>query len=76
MTSDNIVRGVRALERRRPFRPYLIELVSGDRFLVSHPELIVPDGEMFAYCSPSGRWRLFEADSVCQLLDVPEEGPQ
>jgi hypothetical protein len=46
MTGDDRERALRALARRRPFRPFLIELHSGDRILVSHPEAVQRYGEL------------------------------
>ncbi len=71
MTADDLERGLRALVRRRPFRRFLIEFHSGDRLLVSQPEAIVRQGELFFYRGPDRSHRIFAGPSVCQLIDPP-----
>jgi hypothetical protein len=71
MTTADFVRTLRSFHRRRPFWPYLIELVSGDRLPVSHPEVIERSGQLFVYRSPSRQARVFAASAVCQVIDLP-----
>jgi len=61
------------LRRRRPFRPYLIELVSGDRFRVTHPEAVALREYFFVYMTPQMLYRLFDGSDVCQVLDEDSE---
>ena len=71
MTRDNCALALRSFCRRHPFRPFLIELVSGDRLLVSHPEAAGWRRNVLFYTSPQEKHRLFDSESVCQMLDVP-----
>jgi hypothetical protein len=64
--------GFQAFLNRRPFKPFLIELLSGDRIRVSHPEALVPRGPLLYHVGPGYRTRLFVSTDVCQLLDVPK----
>jgi hypothetical protein len=64
-------RALQAFTKRRPFKPFVIELASGDRLLVKHPEAVYTSGELIIITEPSRRGRLFQSSSVCQLLDVP-----
>lgn len=41
MTADNFDRTRRAFQRRTPFQPFAVELVSGYRFQVDHLEALV-----------------------------------
>ena len=54
MTADNLERTLRSLVRRYPFRTFLIELLSDDRVLVSHPEAVSRFGELFL--ALAGEW--------------------
>jgi hypothetical protein len=63
-----------AFARRRPFKPFLIELVSGDRIRVAHPEAVVVRGPFLYFVGPGYQSRLFVSTDVCQLLDV-SQGP-
>ena len=76
MTADDLQRMFRALAKRRPFRPFLIELKSGDRILVSHPEAVNRYGELFIHRAPDHTQRVFTGSSVCQLVDLPKIGNQ
>jgi hypothetical protein len=50
----------------------LIEFMTGDMLLVKHPEAVRFRGDVVTYPSPVGTQRLFDSDSVCQLLDEEE----
>ncbi|HZT80949.1 MAG TPA: hypothetical protein VFA26_12030 [Gemmataceae bacterium] len=71
MTRPTFRFALQSFMRRRPFKPFLIELFSGDRFLVSHLETVRLHGDLVHYVSPQFENRLFDHVSVCQLLDVP-----
>jgi hypothetical protein len=73
MSADELERAVRAFARRRPFQPYLLEMVSGDRLLVTHPEAVRRQGTLFVHYAPDRHPRIFSGESVCQLLDPPTE---
>jgi hypothetical protein len=74
MTAGDLERALRALTRRRPFRAFLIELNSGDRIRVAHPEAVDRYGELFLYRSPDRSHRIFAGSSVCQLIEPPPAG--
>ena len=69
MTTATLIRALRNFNRRRPFQKYYIEFVSGDRSVVNHPELVRDFGELFLYRGPHRSNRVFDASSVCQLID-------
>ena len=71
MTPELFERALRGFARRRPFRPFLIDFVSGDRLVVVHPEAVDRDGDLFLFRGPDRRYRVFVAASVCQLLRRP-----
>jgi hypothetical protein len=67
MTADHFDRSLRAFQRRSPFRAFTVELVSGDRFQVDHPEaLIVRDG-VAVFVARGGVPTLFDHESVSQI---------
>jgi hypothetical protein len=68
-TTAVVARSVRAFTRRQPFRPFLIELHSGDRLTVSHPEAVAWRGELFVYRSEERGQSVFLGSAVSQLLD-------
>jgi hypothetical protein len=67
MTADHFDRSLRSFQRRKPFRAFTVELVSGDRFQVDHPEaLIVRDG-VAVFVAQGGVPTLFDHESVSQI---------
>lgn len=71
MTGDELSLALRALTRRRRFRPFFIEFNSGDRLRVSHPESIDRKGELFVHRGSDRGNRIFRASAVCQIIDPP-----
>lgn len=66
---------LRSFAHRRPFRPFWLEFFSGDRVQVTHPEVVVERvGDLFIFRGPNRAVRVFAADSVCQLLELPTDG--
>ena len=54
--------------RRRPFRPFTVELVTGERMTVRHPEALRLRKDLAAFVEPDGFRRYFDAASVCQVF--------
>ena len=68
MQSDAFERSLKAFSRRVPFVPFTVELVSGSRLAVNHPEAVAFNGGLAVYISPNGTPSLFDAESVSQLV--------
>lgn len=68
MTIDLFEQFLQYFNSRTPFRSFLIELVSGDRLEVRHPEVIARRGDFFYLRSPNREQRVFEADAVVQII--------
>jgi hypothetical protein len=75
MTGQNFQIALRAFTRRSRFRPFLVELISGDRFRVGHPEALTMRGKVAMYVAPDKAVKLFDSESVCQLCDEPRSAP-
>jgi hypothetical protein len=71
MTTDLLARALRAIYRRRPFRPFWIEFFCGDRVLVRHPEAVDQFGDLFLYRDKDSSHRVFDGAGVCQLVELP-----
>ncbi len=67
MTSDHFERTLRAFQRRTPFQPFTVELVSGSRFQVDHPEAMVVRSGVGAFVAVDGTPTLFDHDGVAQI---------
>jgi hypothetical protein len=68
MTTDAFDRSLRAFQRRTPFRPYNVELVSGFRFQVDHPEALVFRSGVAVFFAPDGTPTLFDHEGVSRLV--------
>jgi hypothetical protein len=68
MTEHNFERTLRAFQRQQPFRPFTVELVSGDRVEVDHPEALVFRGGVAVFLAADGNPSLFDHEGVCQII--------
>jgi hypothetical protein len=71
LTDKELAVSIRAFSRRRQFREYLIEFVSGEKTRVRHPEAVMPAAGLWLFQGPHGDRIVFAASSVCRLFDEP-----
>lgn len=69
MVAETFAQALRAFNRRRPFKPYVIELVSGETILVEHPEALAYNGGAAVYVSPRREFSLLDHEGVAQVRD-------
>lgn len=72
MTPDEVDRILAIMTRQRPFRAYVIELFSGDRLTVVHPEAVGRWNHFYYFIGRDRTRRFFVAASVCQIF-LPAE---
>jgi hypothetical protein len=76
MRRATFVTALRAFTNRRRFQPFAVELRTGFRLIVRHPEALVLRGDVAFFVRRNFTYRLFDASSVSQLCDLPfEEEP-
>lgn len=68
MNLESLERDLEYFNRRTPFRPFFIELASGDRLEIRHPEAISRIVDTFYLRTPNREQRLFEAEAVVQVI--------
>jgi hypothetical protein len=69
MTQDNFDRVLRAFLALSPFRPFTLELVSGSRVEVNHPEALESRAGGLIMCkSTMGTRSVFEVASVIWFI--------
>ena len=71
MTAQNFDMALRAFQRRKPFQPFTVEMVSGDRFQVDHPEALVFRSGVAIFVTSGGVPVIFDHEGVSQLLGEP-----
>lgn len=67
MNEANFQNSLQAFVRRRPFKPFAVELMSGDRFA---PEALAMRGAVAVYIDKDGKYTLFDSTSVAELSVV------
>jgi hypothetical protein len=75
MEAEAFDRSLRAFVRRTPFQPFLLELVSGARLPIDHPEALVFRHGVAVHFAPDGTPTLFDHQSVSQLTAI-RNGPR
>ena len=75
MTAEGFERALRSFARRRPFRSFHIEFVSGTTLPVTHPEAAHIRGNVVLHIATDGRQRLFDCTSVCELIEDVRDLP-
>jgi hypothetical protein len=73
MTAEHFQTTIRAFQRRTPFEAYFVELVSGDRVRVDHPESLVIRGGVAVFVSADGAPAIFDHEGVSQVIATPSD---
>jgi hypothetical protein len=68
MTTEHFQTTIRAFQRRTPFQSYVVELVSGDRITVDHPEALVVRGGVGVFVNAAGAPTIFDHEGVSQVI--------
>jgi hypothetical protein len=74
MVAETFAAALQSFSRRRPFRPFQVELSSGDRIVVEHPEALAFRAGRAVYISPRGEFALLDHENVTQVTDVSSNG--
>ncbi len=71
MTVENFERVLLAMVRRKPLNPFTIELNTGDRFEIDHPEATVMRQGVAVFMAPGPVPVYFDHLSVNKFIDAP-----
>ena len=69
MTEQHFDQLLVALMERRPFHPFTVELVNGERFEVDHPRATVLRNGVAVFLRPGGIPVYFDHEGVEQIVD-------
>lgn len=61
---------IRRHRNRTPFRPFVIELTSGTRLKVSHPDILMVGKHLAAMRRADDELIMFTPEEVCAIFDV------
>ena len=74
MEPSNFEKGILSLARQRPFKPFMVELVSGDSFRVDHPEALVYRAGSAVFVAADGAPHFLDHESVSRLIAGARNG--
>jgi hypothetical protein len=74
MKEETFERCLKAFVQRQPFKPFVVELVSGALLTVDHPEALAHRGRAAMYIDRAGNFTLFDNEGVSQLMDIKANG--
>ena len=69
MEAEAFDKVLRAMYRRRPFRAFIVELVTGEKIEVDHPEAMVLRSGVAVFLDSTGTPSYFDHLSVNRFLD-------
>jgi hypothetical protein len=73
MTRDEFEERLRTLVRRRPFQPFTVLLLTGERIEVDDPEAVGWGGGLAGFLKPSGEPVWFDCTSVQEFVEPAPE---
>jgi hypothetical protein len=74
MTRDKFQLVLRSFNKRRPFQPFTLELVSGGRIAVIHPEALTQQRDLLVFRSTKGTHHVFDYATVVQFIEGTPAG--
>ena len=72
MTAEHFDLSLRGMQRRTPFKSFVVELVSGEHITVDHPEAVVIRAGLAVFIDARGIPTWFDHESVSQLIGEGE----
>ena len=67
MEAEAFERSLRAFVRRTPFQPFVVELVSGTRLLIEHPEALIFRGRVAVHVDKDNEITHFDNNGVSKM---------
>jgi hypothetical protein len=67
---------LQSFKQRRPFRPFTVVLVSGDRYEIDHPEALATREGVAIYLAPGSIPIFFDHEGVSQVIGDLMEQPE
>ncbi len=77
MDRDNFDQTLQAFKRQRPFRPFTVALVNGDRVEVDHPDALAVRDGLALFAGPGGVPVICDFEGVSQIVgDLAERSSE
>ncbi len=68
MDRDLFERALRSLKNRKPFRPFTIAMVDGDRHEIDHPDALAMRDGFALFAAPGSVPVIFDHEGVSQFI--------
>jgi hypothetical protein len=68
MEKDTFDSTIRTFKNRRPFSPFTVAMVNGDRFEVDHPDALAFRDGVGLFVGPEGVPVIFDHEGVSQVV--------
>jgi hypothetical protein len=68
MDRDTFDSTIRTLKHRRPFQPFRVAMVNGDRVEVDHPDALAVRDGVALFAAPGGVPWVFDHEGVSQVI--------
>jgi hypothetical protein len=75
MVARTFIRCLRAFAGRKPFKPFIVERVSGERIRIHHSEALAFQAGVAVYITPRGDFELFDHEGVAAVVDQATGAP-
>ena len=69
MKRHHFRRALRSFYARQPFQPFTVELLSGSRVVIRHPEVFTQTDETILFRNPEGVQHVFDYSTIAQFID-------
>ena len=75
MTRDRFIVSLRVFSRPAPFKPFIVELISGARLRITNREAIrlEDNSDLVVFIRPNGKYDLFECYNVVRFSQSLDE---
>jgi hypothetical protein len=76
MYAVNFEQTLGELSRQSPFRPFVVELVNGERIEVDHPEALAFRNMRAIFITKDGRAHYFDPEGVSRIVGPQTNGQE
>lgn len=74
MYTVNFQKTLGELAKQSPFRPFVVELMNGQRVVVDHPEALAFRDTRAIFIGKDGDAHYFDSEGVNRIIDVAANG--
>lgn len=72
MDQDAFERALRSFSQRKPFKAFVVELVSGSCLQIDHPESLISRGPVAVHIDKNYEYTLFDHTTVSKMTSITD----